>query len=141
MADIEPFMDRASDPPVAGFLHLAREASEGSLVLTHGAGANANAPLLVALAGAIANAGIRVLRCDLPFRQLRSFGPPRPGDAARDRAGLTRAIQAMKKQFPGPIHLGGQSYGGRQGSMVASDNADLVAGLLLFSYPLHPPSD
>src|SRR5215471_10798395 len=114
MADIEPFVDRASDPPVSGFLHLAREASEGSLVLTHGAGSNANAPLLVALAGAFADAGIRVLRCDLPFRQLRSFGPPRPGDAARDRAGLIAAVQAMNKKFSGTIHLGGQSYGGRQ---------------------------
>jgi predicted alpha/beta-hydrolase family hydrolase len=137
----EPFVDRASDPPVRGFLDLPSQATDRALVVTHGAGSNANAPLLVALAGAFADAGIGVLRCDLPFRQLRSFGPPRPGDAARDRAGLIRAIQAMKKQFSGTIHLGGQSYGGRQGSMVASDNRDLVAGLLLFSYPLHPPGD
>jgi len=137
----EPFVDRAADPPVRGFLDLPSHATDRALVVTHGAGSNANAPFLVALAGAMADAGIAVLRCDLPFRQLRSFGPPRPGDAARDRAGLIQAVQAMKKRFSGATHLGGQSYGGRQGSMVASDNRDLVAGLLLFSYPLHPPSD
>jgi len=35
--------------------------------------------------------------------------------------------------------LGGQSYGGRQATMLAAEQPGLVAGLLLFSYPLHPP--
>ncbi|HEX6502368.1 MAG TPA: alpha/beta fold hydrolase [Terriglobales bacterium] len=137
----EPFLDRASDPPVRGFLHASRNPSGPALVLTHGAGSNANAPFLVALAGAFADAGIAVLRCDLPFRQVRSFGPPRPGDAARDRQGLLHAVQAMKKQSSGRIFLGGHSYGGRQGSMLVAETPELVAGLLLSSYPLHPPSN
>lgn len=37
------------------------------------------------------------------------------------------------------IFLGGHSYGGRQASMLAAEEPDLVAGLLLLSYPLHPP--
>jgi predicted alpha/beta-hydrolase family hydrolase len=45
-------------------------------------------PLLVAMAETFAAAGFAVLRCNLPFRQARSFGPPRPADAARDREGL-----------------------------------------------------
>ena len=109
--------------------------------MTHGAGSNANAPWLVALANAFAEQGIAVLRCDLPFRQLRSFGPPRPGDAARDRGGLVNAVEAMNKKFSGDVYLGGHSYGGRQGSMVAAENPELVSGLLLSSYPLHPPSN
>jgi uncharacterized protein len=137
----EPFLDRASDPPVRGFLHLSRNPAGSALVLTHGAGSNANAPFLVALAGAFAEAGIAALRCDLPFRQLRSFGPPRPGDAARDRLGLLNAVQAMKKQFSAHTFLGGHSYGGRQGSMLVAENPELVEGLLLTSYPLHPPSN
>src|SRR5262249_21874439 len=35
--------------------------------------------------------------------------------------------------------LGGQSYGWRQATMLAADEPELVEGLLLFSYPLHPP--
>ncbi len=58
------------------------------LLLTHGAGSNRNAPLLVALANAFSEHDVQVMRYDLPFRQERPHGPPRPGDAARDREGL-----------------------------------------------------
>jgi predicted alpha/beta-hydrolase family hydrolase len=37
------------------------------------------------------------------------------------------------------MFLGGHSYGGRQSSMLCADQPDLVDGLLLLSYPLHPP--
>ena len=136
---IETFEDRTADPPVRGFLHRP-EQSAGGLVLTHGAGSNCKAPLLVALSEAFAGAGFTVLRCDLPYRQARSFGPPRPGDAARDREGLRNAVEAVKKLVPGKVYIGGQSYGGRQSTMMVADNPGLVAGMLLFSYPLHAPS-
>jgi predicted alpha/beta-hydrolase family hydrolase len=127
------------DPPVRGFLHHPASPSGDGLILTHGAGGNANMALLVALAEAFAGAGFTVLRCDLPFRQARSFGPPRPGDAARDREGLKNAVVSMKKLATGHVFLGGQSYGGRQASMMLADAA-LADGLLLLSYPLHAPA-
>ena len=136
---VEAFVNRTCDPPVRGFLHSPAAAGNSALVLTHGAGGSANGPWLVALAAALAELGMAVLRCDLPFLQARSFGPPRPGDAARDRQGLLNAAHAMKEQFSGAIYLGGHSYGGRQGSMVAAENPDRISGLLLSSYPLHPP--
>jgi uncharacterized protein len=34
--------------------------------------------------------------------------------------------------------MGGHSYGGRQSSMLCAEMPELVAGLLLLSYPLHP---
>jgi predicted alpha/beta-hydrolase family hydrolase len=37
------------------------------------------------------------------------------------------------------MFLGGQSYGGRQASLLAAAEHKLVDGLLLLSYPLHPP--
>jgi hypothetical protein len=37
------------------------------------------------------------------------------------------------------ILLAGHSYGGRQSSILCSEEPDLVSGLLLLSYPLHPP--
>lgn len=122
---------------VTGFLH--RASGDSSLVLTHGAGGNCGAPLLVALAEALAAAGLNVLRCDLPFRQLRPHGPPSPSGARRDQEGLRRAVHLLKKQFSGDVFLGGQSYGGRQASMLASSEPGLVTGLMLLSYPLHPP--
>lgn len=125
-------------PQVHGFLHQPESPSGDALVITHGAGGNAQMSMLVAVAEAFAKAGYTVLRCNLPFRQKRKFGPPRPGDAANDRAGLKNAVLAMKKICPGKIFLGGQSYGGRQASMLLAEEK-LADGLLLFSYPLHPP--
>ena len=106
-----------------------------TLLLTHGAGSNADAPLLVTVDKALTAAGVRVIRCTLPYRRARPTGPPRPGDAERDRAGLREAVSDAG---PAAI-LGGHSYGGRQSTILASESPGLVAGLLLLSYPLHPP--
>jgi predicted alpha/beta-hydrolase family hydrolase len=136
---IREFVDNAVDPRVRGFLHLPETPGGDGLVLTHGAGSNATAPLLIALAGIFSGAGIMVLRIDLPYRQTKSFGPPGPGDAARDRVGLKNALAALKKIAAGRLFLGGHSYGGRQSSMLCAEEPTLVEGLLLLSYPLHPP--
>ena len=74
--------------PVRGFLHHPTDPVGDCLVLTHGAGANCNSPLLVALANAFCASGLTVLRCDLPFRQLRPHGPPQRGSAELDQQGL-----------------------------------------------------
>jgi uncharacterized protein len=139
LSTIREFADRTVDPNVLGFLRAPDTPNGNGLVLTHGAGGNAQAPLLRALAETFAQAGYTVLRCNLPYRQSRSFGPPGPADAARDRAGLKNAIAAMKGIVPGRILLGGHSYGGRQSSMLCAEDPGLVPGLLLLSYPLHPP--
>ena len=133
------FVDESIQPGVRGFLHVPETPTGQGLVLTHGAGSNARAPLLIALAETFSATGFTVLRCDLPYRQVRSWGPPGPGDAARDRAGLKNALAALRKIASGKLFLGGHSYGGRQSSMLCAEEPDLVSGLLLLSYPLHPP--
>jgi uncharacterized protein len=138
-ASTRVFTDDSAEPRVRGFLQQPETPTGHSLVLTHGAGSNAAAPLLIALADVFTTAGFTVLRCDLPYRQARPYGPPGPGDAARDRAGLSNAITTMKKIIFGRIFLGGHSYGGRQASMLCAEQPELVSGLLLLSYPLHPP--
>lgn len=139
MPNIETFSLRSVDPPVAGFLHRPDSPNRDGIVLTHGAGGNAQMSLLVALTETFAGAGFTVLRCNLPFRQKRPFGPPRPGDATRDREGLKNAVAAMRKLAPGKVFIGGQSYGGRQASMLLAEEP-IADGLLLLSYPLHAPS-
>jgi predicted alpha/beta-hydrolase family hydrolase len=133
------FSDDSLTPAVRGFLHSPANPNGNGLILTHGAGSNCNAPLLIALAEAFSARDYIVLRCDLPFRQERPTGPPFPGNAERDRAGLRNAVAAMRKIASERIFLGGHSYGGRQSTMLCAADPDLVTGLLLFSYPLHPP--
>jgi uncharacterized protein len=137
----QEFLDTSASVPVRGFLHGPANSGSSSdgLILTHGAGANCNAPLLIALADAFCALDLTVLRCDLPFRQSRPHGPPQRGSAERDQQGLHAAVESMRRQIPGRIFLGGHSYGGRQASMLAATEPGLVEALLLLSYPLHPP--
>src|SRR5579864_763998 len=139
MAAAIPFFDDSPNPAVRGFLHSPATPNGEALVLTHGAGSSSTALLLVALSEAFARSGFTVLRCDLPFRQDRRTGPPFPGNADRDRLGLRNAVEVMRKQVTGKVFLGGHSYGGRQATMLSAAEPSLVPGLLLLSYPLHPP--
>jgi uncharacterized protein len=136
---IEQFRDDSIDPAVRGFLHSPENPNGDALILTHGAGSNSTAPLLAAIGETFAEHGYVVLRCDLPFRQERRTGPPFPGNAERDRAGLRNAVAVLRKNVSGRVFLGGHSYGGRQATMLCAAEPDLVSGLLLLSYPLHPP--
>jgi predicted alpha/beta-hydrolase family hydrolase len=136
---IDHFHDSTTDPPVRGFLHTPSRPNGHGLALSHGAGSNAQSSLLVELASTLAEAGFTVLRCDLPYRQARRFGPPRPGEAARDREGLVHAVRALRQLISGRLFLGGHSYGGRQASMLVAEQPELADSLLLLSYPLHPP--
>jgi len=127
-------------PDVRGYLHRPSSGvPQQALVMTHGAGSNANAPMLVAIAEALAAREWLVLRCDLPYRQRRPGGSPRPTEAAGDRAGLKSAVELIRPMVKGRVLLGGHSYGGRQASMLLAEETKLVDSLLLCSYPLHPP--
>jgi predicted alpha/beta-hydrolase family hydrolase len=138
-AEVRAFERAPLDVPVRGYRHTPRKPSGDALVLTHGAGSDCQSPLLVALASVFCESGFTVLRCDLPFRQLRPHGPPPRGSAERDQQGLRNAVEAMKQEIRGRVFLGGHSYGGRQASMLAASEPELTDALLLLSYPLHPP--
>jgi len=121
-----------------GWIHRP-DKIKATMLLSHGAGGNCQAPLMVAVAEAFAEAGYYVMRWDLPFRQSRPRGAP-GGSGERDREGIAQAAQELRKIAKGvPLYLAGQSYGGRQSSMVAAEDSTLADGLVLLSYPLHPP--
>ncbi|QCB51009.1 alpha/beta fold hydrolase [Rhodococcus sp. PAMC28707] len=132
---VPEFIDVAE---VRGFLHASSGPSAGSLALTHGAGGNVDSPLLVASADAWSARGFTVLRFDLAFRRRKPSGPPHPSKADADRASVEAAVTYLGRRG-GPILLGGHSYGGRQASMLVAEKPELVDGLILMSYPLHPP--
>ena len=144
MARVNPpiateFFEDSSQPAISGFIVNPGQPTGDALVLTHGAGGDCRSRLLVHLSAALAELGLLVLRCNLPFRQRRPHGPPFPGSAQEDRDGLRRAALFLRERVPGRVFLGGHSYGGRQSTILAADEPALVDGLLLLSYPLHPP--
>jgi predicted alpha/beta-hydrolase family hydrolase len=124
---------------IQGWLHEPATPTGDGLVITHGAGSNCETVLLKAVAEAFADAGYVVLRCDLAFRQERPKGSPHPARSARDRDGLRRAVEELRKIAPARVCLGGHSYGGRQSTMLAAEQPGLADALMLLSYPLHPP--
>lgn len=133
---IEPY-DEGS---VVATIHHPEQTPRASVVLAHGAGGNRDTAILLAYASELAGRGFAVARIDLPYRQRRPKGPPSPSTAAADRDGIRVACAAFRSLSAGPLVVGGHSYGGRQASMVlAEDGAQVADGLLLSSYPLHPP--
>jgi len=131
-------VDRLELPGVKGWLHKPDKV-KASMLLSHGAGGNCGNPLMVAVAKAFCEAGYLVLRWDLPFRQAGPRSAP-GGSGKRDREGILEAGKLLRQIAPDvPLYLAGQSYGGRQSSMVAAEDPSVADGLLLLSYPLHPP--
>lgn len=110
------------------------------IVLFPGAGSAADHPSLVAIEQELAPVPVR--RVDFPYR--------RAGRKAPDRAPVLLAcvreeVRAFAAQLGVPtsrLVIGGRSMGGRMCSMAAADADDplRVAGLVLVSYPLHPPA-
>ena len=136
---VERILDTSAEPAIRGYLHRPEVPNGDALVLAHGAGSNAQSSVLVEIAAAFADGGYTVLRIDLPFRQTRPHGPPFPAMAVKDRLGIRGAAEFLRRDFRGRIFVGGHSYGGRQATMLAAEEPDMASGLLLLSYPLHPP--
>lgn len=106
------------------------------LLLTPGAGAGRDHRTLVALEGALAPFPVR--RVDFPGRAADRRGPERaPVAIAHVRAEADR-FAADLGVAPGAVVLGGRSFGGRMSSMAVAEGQP-AAGLVLLSYPLHPP--
>jgi len=130
--------ERLEKPGIRGWLHKP-EKIKAAMLLSHGAGGDCTAPLMVAVAKAFCDVGYCVLRWDLPFRQAGPRSSP-GGSGKRDRDGILLAVKSLRQLAPGvPLYLAGQSYGGRQSSMAAAEDTSIADGLLLLSYPLHPP--
>lgn len=113
-----------------------RRAGAGALLLTPGAGADATHHTLVAVEGAVAP--LPVARIDFPYRRAGRKAPDRAPVAVgciREEASLLAERAGVE---PARVVLGGRSYGGRMCSLAVAEGLP-AAGLVLLSYPLHPP--
>lgn len=102
----------------------------GALLLTPGASADRTQPALVAIDEAATGIGLVVERIDLPRRRADALV-----GVVRDAAA---ALAARAGVAADAVFLGGRSLGGRVCSMAVAEGLP-AAGLVLVSYPLHPP--
>jgi predicted alpha/beta-hydrolase family hydrolase len=108
----------------------------GALLLTPGAGSDRNHAALLAIEHAVAS--LPVERIDFPYRRAGRRAPDRAPvllECVREEAG---ALVRRAKIRADRLVLGGRSMGGRICSMAVADGL-AAAGLVLISYPLHPP--
>ncbi len=107
-----------------------------AVLLFPGAGSSAASPSLVAIEETLAPLVVR--RADFPYRREGRRAPDRAPKLLAcvvEEAGL---LAASADVSPNRIVLGGRSMGGRICSMAVADGLP-AAGLVLISYPLHPP--
>lgn len=109
------------------------DATRGTVVLAHGAGAGMTHPFLAGVATHLAGAGLPVVRFDFPYRTA--------GRKAPDRMPVLQATlrEVVREHARGPVVLMGKSMGGRVATMLADELG--VRGCVVFGYPFHPPDD
>jgi uncharacterized protein len=108
------------------------------LLLAPGAGADRNQATLVAIDAALAAAGVTTVRMDFPYRRAGRRAPDRPPVLIHSVEEAAAALAAAAGVRPADIFLGGRSMGGRMCSMAVAEGLP-ARGLVLISYPLHPP--
>ena len=109
-----------------------------ALLLFPGAGADRNQSALVAIDDAVTAMGIAVARADFPYRKAGRKAPDKPAVLLRTVVEEAAALADQTGVAPERVFLGGRSMGGRICSMAVAEGLP-AAGLVLVSYPLHPP--
>ena len=108
------------------------------LVLAPGASVGSDQPALVATDEAASGKGITVERMDFPYRIAGRRAPDKPGVMVAAVRTVATDLCARLGVKQNRIALGGRSMGGRMASMAVAEGFP-AAGLVLVSYPLHPP--
>lgn len=108
----------------------------GALLLTPGAGADRNQRTLVAIEEAVSPLPVR--RVDFPYRMAGRKVPDKAPVSIAHLVEQAAELAADEGIEPDRIVFGGRSYGGRMCSMAVAQGLP-AAGLILLSYPLHPP--
>jgi predicted alpha/beta-hydrolase family hydrolase len=108
----------------------------GAVLLAPGAGADREHHTLVAVEDALAP--VPVGRMDFPYRRAGRRAPDRAPVAVAAVRQEAEALVARAGVDPASLVLGGRSFGGRMCSLAVAEGLP-AAGLVLLSYPLHPP--
>lgn len=108
----------------------------GAVLLAPGAGSDRNHRALLAIEEALAP--LPVERFDFPYRREGRRAPDRAPKLVAAAVEAAKALARQAAVAPERVVLGGRSMGGRICSMAVAEGLP-AAGLVLVSYPLHPP--
>jgi len=119
------------------------------LALAHGAGAGIEHDFMAAVAHALVDRSVAVLRYNFPYIEAGGWPPDRaPAATATVDAVLARAVEEAGELSDGgappALFAGGKSFGGRMTStafaegVVADEVAARVHGIVFLAFPLHP---
>ena len=113
----------------------SRLTAVAGLLLTHGAGGGAEQHTLVALEEGL---DVPVRRIEFPYRREGRRFPDRAPKLIETVRSESEAFASDLGTTTDRLVLGGRSMGGRMCSMAVAEGLP-AAGLVLLSYPLHPP--
>ena len=109
------------------------------VVLFPGSGSSSTHSSLLAMGHALSP--LPVARVDFPYRKAGKSFPDKAPVLVQCVKDEVRAFAASLGVATSSLVIGGRSMGGRMCSMAVADDTEPleVAGLVLVSYPLHPP--
>jgi predicted alpha/beta-hydrolase family hydrolase len=107
----------------------------GGLFLTPGASGSADHAVFVRLEEQL---DLPVERYDFEYHRAGRRSPPKAERVVEELAGAVTSFADRLGMATDRIVVGGRSYGGRVCSLAVAGGL-AVAGLVLLSYPLHPP--
>jgi uncharacterized protein len=107
---------------------------QNGILLAHGAGTNQENPNMIALRSGLADAGHSVMTFNYPYTERGSKRPDRTEKLVECHQAAAEAFRVDVER----LFLAGRSMGGRMGTYLAAEGYP-CDGLVLYSYPLHPP--
>ncbi|MBK5269253.1 MAG: dienelactone hydrolase family protein [Acidimicrobiia bacterium] len=113
---------------------LIRGEKRPGVLLAHGAGTDQDHPMMVGLRDGIGALGYPVMTFNYAYTER---GSKRPDPQERLLSVHRAALAWFKDNVAERVALMGRSMGGRMGTYLAAEGAD-VEGVVLHSYPLHP---
>jgi predicted alpha/beta-hydrolase family hydrolase len=128
----EPLRFAWRDGEVSGARYTPGVARRATIVLGHGAGGSMDHPSMIAMADALADSGFEAFTFNFPYTEAGRKAPDKQDRLEACYWGVAKSIDAE------PLYLGGTSMGGRIASHIVAGGFP-AAGLVLRSYPLHPP--
>ncbi|MBD1581256.1 alpha/beta fold hydrolase [Pseudoalteromonas sp. S16_S37] len=108
-------------------------------IFAHGAGAGSDSDFMQTMAQHLCEQGIQVALFDFDYmQQAKALNKRRPPDRAPKLLDCFANILEQSDDKL-PLFIGGKSMGGRMASMLATQSAAPIKGVIAMGYPFHPP--